>query len=231
MYNTGILDVSHWEFDRLKGKITPALKQARDAGIVAVIAKATQGKDYVDPSWKQWASAILDAGLLLGAYHFGSNLSPGDQQSDWFVQAVKSASVDVSKTLLVLDFETNTKPSQTMTTEQARAFLSRLDATFLHPLNERRPMLYSGSSFLIDQVPDKNDMLGAFPLWIAAYGPTKPKIPRAWADWSLFQYTDGPIGPADTAAWPRITPGFGGIDRSACKRTAEQLRAEWPTIA
>lgn len=219
---TGILDVSHWEYDSLKGKIAPALAKAKAAGIVAVIAKATQGKDYVDPSWPKWSKAIRDAGLLLGAYHFGSNTSAGDAQADWFKFHVTKTNVSLSKTLLVLDFERNPKPSATMTLDGARAFLHRLGGG----------MLYGDSSFL-SQITNPDDVLGEFPLWIAAYGPSVPKIPRAWRGparhgYTLFQYTNGVAGPSNLDTWPRLTAGFGRIHRSAFQGTEKELRARWP---
>jgi lysozyme len=217
---TGILDVSHWEYDRLGGRLAPALQQAKAAGIVAVIAKATQGKDYVDPSWPKWARAITDAGLLLGAYHFGSNTSAGDQQADWFLAALAAAQIDPARTLLALDFENNPKPADTMGLCSARVFLHRT-----HARTARRPMLYGSN--LLQSFNDPHDVVGEFPLWIAAYGPSVPNVPRAWRKWTLFQYTDGPNGPADQTTWPRRTPGFGMIDRSAYAGTAAQLRDVW----
>ncbi len=228
---TGILDVSHWEFDSLKGKLAPALAAAKAAGIGAVIAKATQGKDYVDPTWPMWAAAIREAGLLLGAYHFNSNSSPGDQQADWFLKAVDGVA-DLRTTLLCLDYESNPNPAHTMTQSDARAFVHRVHAR-TERLTGRHPMIYGDSSFL-SQFNVAGDLIGEFPLWIAAYGPSVPKLPRAWTGYtmpgySLFQYTNGTDGPADQTTWPRKTPGFGACDRSAFRGTFNDLRTQiWP---
>lgn len=222
--HTGILDVAHWELDSIGAHgIDNALRLAREAGITAVFAKATQGKDYIDPSWKVFAPAIRNAGLLLGAYHFASNTAPGDQEADWFLKAVGTV-VDVATVRLCLDFEPNPKPSATMTLSQARAWIQRTQG-----VTERLPTIYGDSSFM-GQVHDPADKLGGYPLWIAAYGNPPPRIPKAWAAWTFWQYTDGPNGPRDQVAWPRVTPGFGAkVDRSAFNGTAEQLAAMWLT--
>lgn len=44
-------------------------------------------------------------------------------------------------------------------------------------------------------------------LWLAQYGPT-PVLPPAWTDWTMWQYTDGAVGPD-----PHAIPGFGQCDR------------------
>lgn len=227
---TGVVDVSHWEYDSLQGRIAAPLAAARSAGVAVVIAKATQGKDYVDPTWRKWARAIVDAGLLLGAYHFNSATSAGDNQADWFLRALEAAGVDVDRTMLCLDYERNpTDP--TMTVPDARAFVHRI-----HARTGQRPAIYGDSSFLGNRFNLAPDVLGEFPLWVAAYGPTVPKIPKAWTGagrhgYTLFQYTNGTQGPADQAAWPRVTVGLGRVDRSAYNGTESQLRAAWPKLA
>lgn len=220
MYTTGILDVSHWEYDGLHGRLAAALDAAKRDGIVAVIAKATQGRDYVDPSWRYWAKAIRDAGLLLGAYHFGSSSSPGDQQADWFLRHFVERGGEIDADLMVLDFENN--GAATMTLDQARTWLHRV-----HGVTKRRATLYGDSSHL-SQIRDPTDVLGEFPLWVAAYGEPQPKIPRAWKAWTLWQYTDGPYGPHDQRAWPRRAAGFPPhLDRSAFVGDATQLATYW----
>jgi lysozyme len=145
---TGILDVSHWEYDRLGARgIRKALTIAKAAGIGLVIAKASQGKDYVDPSFNAWVNAIVDAGLMLGAYHFGSNTAAGAVEADWFLKALSRYRRDERNLpdhmMLCLDWEEDPKKaSRTMALDQAREFLNRVESTM-----GRRAVLYSGSSF------------------------------------------------------------------------------------
>ena len=78
------------------------LKKAAEDGIFGVIQKATQGQTGVDPTFKTNRTKAKDAGLLFGAYHFGTG-SDGLRQADNFLTTVG----DVSNTVLVLDFEPN----------------------------------------------------------------------------------------------------------------------------
>jgi lysozyme len=215
---TSVVDLSHWEWSASAGR---RVKEARDAGIAAVIVKATQGKDYVDPTFEKWAPIVLEAGLLLGVYHFGSNTASGDRQADWFLEQVTRV-VPLHRVRLALDFEGNPTPARTMETEQSRSFIHYVRAVVL-----RWPLLYGSTSFLAEHYPAADDPLGRCPLWTAAYGPKTPKLPRAWSRHELFQYTDGKLGPSDQSAYPRITPGLGPVDRSAYQGTLEELRAGW----
>lgn len=206
---TSILDVAHWERDDLHGNLGPALEKAQPA---LVIAKATQGKDYVDPSYKSWQE-VCAGKYPFGAYHFGSNTATGAQQAKWFLQ---NAGL---QTVMALDWEDDTNdPGLTMSSEHARDFVQtfRNEAGFW-------PWLYSGLSFLAARITDPHDVLGNCPLWLAAYGPTAPKLPPAWEHVDIFQYTDGKFGPEDQTLYPRLTTGFGAIDRSLYRGTLEDF--------
>jgi len=48
------------------------LTQARQAGILGIIQKATQSATFVDPTFQTNFDQARNAGLLLGAYHFGA---------------------------------------------------------------------------------------------------------------------------------------------------------------
>lgn len=225
-YCAGVIDVAHWDSDDVHGKLHEALATAKANGIVGVVAKCTQGKDYVDPTWHAWVEACRDLGMLFGAYHFPSNTSSGEQQAEWFLEHVDAAGCDPATTLLMLDFERNPDPHLTMQLDEARAF-----AEHVHDARAVWPMLYGDVSFH-SQIRDPHDALGACPLWPAMYGGSLahgPKVPPAWAtkSWTFWQYTDGTYC---AAGLPRVTPGFGGIDRNVYRGTADQLRAAWPRM-
>ena len=61
-----VIDISHHNCIRLR------FDKAAADGIVGVIQKATQGEAYVDATFKRNRTAILEAGLLFGAYHFAT---------------------------------------------------------------------------------------------------------------------------------------------------------------
>lgn len=69
-----VIDLSHWE--------APVdVAQINASGIAAVILKATQGTDFVDPPFASRAVAANGAGLLVGAHHFFDTPIPRRRQA------------------------------------------------------------------------------------------------------------------------------------------------------
>src|SRR5713226_366223 len=109
-----VVDISHHNAN-------PDFAQAAAAGIVGVIHKATQGLSFKDSMNQTNRQKALDAGLLWGAYHFGTG-ADGAAQADFFLATVNPG----PDTLLVLDYEPNTQGA-TMTLDQARAFVTEVN--------------------------------------------------------------------------------------------------------
>ncbi|MEO1257579.1 MAG: GH25 family lysozyme [Bacteroidota bacterium] len=190
--------------------------KAKAAGMLAVFHKATQSagrtafRDKTYASRKKEAAA---AGLLWGAYHFGSGDEDGATQADFFLTVAQPD----GNTLLVLDFETNTTGSETtMSLEQAKAFISRI-----YEQTGKYPGIYGGS-WLKEQVRSGADtVLSKCWLWIAEYE-LQPILPNGWDKYTFWQYTDGTHGPG---ALP--VDGIGHCDRDLFNGTAEELAAFW----
>src|SRR5256885_1238870 len=108
-----VVDISHHN-----GNVD--LGRAQQAGIVGVIHKATQGTSMVDNMYQTNRQKAQAAGVLWGAYHFGTQ-SDGAAQADFFLQTVNPD----AQTLLVLDYEPN--GNSTMTLAQAKAFVTRVN--------------------------------------------------------------------------------------------------------
>ena len=161
-----IVDIYH-------GNIVYDFAQVKAAGIVGVIHKASQGLSIVDGEYAARRSAVLQAGMLWGAYHFMSLDNPIAQAKHF----LSVADVD-SQTLVCLDWETQ-QPSA----EIARAFLAEIQ----NALN-RSAVLYSGN-VAKEQLQGNDPFFGAHRLWLAEYGPV-PKVQGSWkAPW-LWQYSE-----------------------------------------
>ena len=199
-----IIDISHWE-----GEIDFAKVAA--AGIVAVIAKATQGSSATDEKYIAYKKAARGFNFLWGSYHFGTD-SEVSSQVDHYLTTAQPTQRD----LVCLDFERDPSGS-TMSLEQAREFV-----TDVHIRLGRWPVLYAGSWLKenLGQAPD--ELLSECPLWLAQYG-TKPILPVGWKKFTLWQYTDGKAGSP-----PRVVPGIGPCDRNQFNGTLMALRREWP---
>ena len=197
-----IIDVSHWE-DPID--FTKVLND----GIVAVIAKATQGAAGVDDKYSTF-KASANKKFLWGSYHFGT-ASEVDVQVDHYLKVAQPSDDE----FVCLDFEPNPQ-GLSMTISQAREFVS----LFEH-LTGRKPVLYGGH-WLKEHLASKDDVLSQCPLWLAQYGP-KPVLPPGFKSYTLWQFTDGSSGPE-----PHTVSGIGKCDRSRFNGTEADLRQNWP---
>jgi GH25 family lysozyme M1 (1,4-beta-N-acetylmuramidase) len=198
-----VIDISHHNAN-------PDFQQAKAAGIVGVIHKATQGLTYKDPMYLTNRQKALDAGLLWGAYHFGDG-SDGTAQADFFVSVINPDAA----TLMVLDFEPNTQGA-TMSLDGARAFVNEVNVKV-----DRFPGLYSGSLIKEQLGNNKDPVLAQCFFWLAQYGNTAV-VPLNWPTWTLWQYTDGNLGPQ-----PHSVAGIGNCDRDKFNGDFDALNKLW----
>jgi lysozyme len=198
-----VIDLSHHN-----GNVD--LAQAKADGVLGVIHKATQGLAFVDPMYAVNRNKALEAELLWGAYHFGVG-GDGAAQADHFLTVVDPGPND----LLILDLEAN--PSgPSMSLDEAKAFLSRVEGAV-----GRRPGLYSGHYIKELLGNNADSFLADCWLWHSQYGPT-PHIHHTWPMWTMWQYTDGHVGPA-----PHAVVGIGPCDRNMFNGDAAALRRLW----
>ena len=205
-----VIDLSHFN------NVT-SFQSVREAGIIGVIHKATQGLTGVDGTYGTRKPTALAAGLLWGAYHFGVNAN-AQKQADHFLDVVQPGPSD----LMVLDFEPNAHDG-TMTLAQAEAFVQRI-----FQQTGRFPGLYSGQAFIKEQLSNKkNETLSNCFLWIARYSDQPPQVPTAtWKTFTLWQYTDGNLGPQ-----PHRVNGIAtGCDRDKFNGDEAGLRQLWGVL-
>ncbi|AEJ02132.1 glycoside hydrolase family 25 [Nitrosomonas sp. Is79A3] len=198
-----VVDISHHN-----GQVDFAKVKA--SGVVGVIQKSTQGQSSIDRTYDANRKAALKEGLLWGAYHFATG-SDGIKQADNFL---KVAAPD-KDTLLVLDFKPNpTGPSMDLI--EAHAFVTHVQQT-----TGRYPGFYSGHYIKQLLGGNKDLILSNCWFWLAQYGSTAV-IPPTWDTWTMWQYTDGNVGPE-----PHDVPGIGYCDRDKFNGEQSQLEKLW----
>ena len=202
-----VVDVSHWQ-DNINFNTVAA------QGIVGMFHKATQDTQSVDSRYSSRKPLAQSAGLLWGAYHFGTN-ADGTAQAKHFLAVTAPTPTD----LLVLDFEGNSSGSSgCMTVKQAEDFVQ-----YVHQQTGRYPGLYSTDSYLTQLKADQSTILTQCWLWVARYADVPyPTHPAAWPTWTLWQYTDGVNGPA-----PHSVDGIGPCDRDQFNGSLDGLRRLW----
>ena len=186
----------------------------KSAGIAGILHKATQGLSYTDPTYKSRKDQALAAGLMWGAYHFGT-ADDGTSQANYFLSVVNPGPND----LLVLDFEqnySNGQPVASMTIAQAEQFVTRVQS-----VTGRYPGFYSGSYIKQLLGSGTNATLQNCWFWLAQYG-SNAVVPANWPTWTMWQYTDGSAGPD-----PHSVAGVGNCDRDQFNGPIENLRKLW----
>ena len=203
-----VFDISH-----LNEQLDLAKAQAAD--MMAVFHKATQSIGvnlFHDKKYPDRRTDAKDAGLLWGAYHFGTSGS-GTDQANAFVDYAQPD----KDTLLVLDFErATTKGESSMNLQEARDFVNQVKVR-----TGKYPGIYGGSMLKEVTKSGPDPVLSHCWLWIAQYAEV-PHLPNGWSDYRFWQYTDGVHGPG---ALP--IDGVGNCDRDLFQGTAAELTAFW----
>jgi lysozyme len=184
------IDVSRWQRDVDFGKVAAA-------GIEFCFCKATEGLSHIDAKFAANWPAIAGAGLIRGAYHFGRPGSDAAGQADFVFDTVRPVAGDLP---IVLDLEEDDGLKPPEIRDWTEAFVARLRERMGAP-----PIIYTGLYFWRDEAG--NGAALDCPLWLAAYvdDPTK-YVPKAWEQWSFWQYTSkgsvpGVRGNVDRDAW------------------------------
>jgi lysozyme len=204
--NLLVVDLSHFDG-------TVDYHALKEAGIVGVIYKATEGVSYGDSTYLSSKRRALQAGLLWGSYHFGTSDEIAAQVSNYLNYAAPT--IDE---LMCLDYEPN--GSQTMSEEQAVEWVKAVETGLGRPGDV---VLYSGNLIKETATQPNYAFWGARRLWLAQYGET-PMLPAPWKNYWLWQYTDGTVGPA-----PHGAGGILSCDCNSFPGTPEQLSDQWAT--
>lgn len=203
---------------------------AREAsGVLAVIHKASEG-DWQDPRYEERRAAALGAGLLWGAYHFGTGQHPGRVQARMFLAAARPDPA----TLLVLDLESNRRaPGNSMRLDAAEEFVREIaDTTGRLPLLYTHPAWADGeimSGQSLGGAVEPDSILAACDLWLADYR-YEPELPRAWGakGWRLWQYAgDDAANGGPFRDRSRAVRGVERCDRSVFAGGRDDLAGYW----
>ena len=161
-----------------------------NAGIVPsdfVIIKATEGTNYINPTWEEQAGQVIQTNKLLGFYHFASVGNP-IAEADFFISVVKDY---IGKAVLVLDFEAGALNA--WGNVGARQFLNRVkEKTGINP------MIYMSSE--VTRQFNWSIISNTNPLWVAQYASMNPtgyqsepwtdgKGYGAWSSAAIHQYS------------------------------------------
>jgi len=206
-------------------------RAVRRSGMLGVVHKATEGGDYLDTAYAGRRPQAEAAGLLWGAYHFGTGQTSGARQAAYFLSVARPG----PRTLLALDLEANeNNPNNSMRLDQAEEFVQAVAAA-----TGRLPVVYVHPTWANgDPLPNSNLSLGAritpdsivarCGLWIADYHDS-PEVPIAWEQtgWRLWQYAGDESVGKPAYGQTNIVQGVSHCDRNLFNGGASELQGFW----
>jgi lysozyme len=208
----------------------------RNAGIMAIIHKASQGLRYRDPEYTARRDAAQAAGMLWGAYHFLDSTDPV-AQADAFLEASGISAPNSGPILLACDFENS---SAQPALHQCAAFMAEIDRNSPPGVS---CVIYSGNLIRETLKPhagghQASEMAGVelffqqHRLWLAEYGP-KEQIPYPWNLPIVKSSNEATaLDPPGVFLWQftergRVNPLTGNTDGNFFDGTFEDLKARW----
>lgn len=206
-------------------------RAVRRSGMLGVVHKATEGGDYLDTAYAGRRPQAEAAGLLWGAYHFGTGQTSGARQAAYFLSVARPG----PRTLLALDLEANeNNPSNSMRLDQAEEFVQavagatgRLPVVYVHPTwANGDPLPNSGLSLGARITPDS--LVARCGLWIADYHDS-PEVPIGWetTGWRLWQYAGDESVAKPAYGQTNIVQGVSHCDRNLFNGDAGELQRFW----
>lgn len=180
------IDVSYWN----AGIDWP---KVRATGQRFVVAKATEGDSYRDPTLDDNWFGAKSAGLLRGAYHFFRCNVDAKKQADNYIDYVRTLKDD-GEFPPVLDLETHDNVKKEKIIPAVKTWLDRVGAAF-----GKKPIIYSGFYFLKDYLSEAGGgppvWAKDYPLWLAQYPDQyvegmQPSLPKGWFTWTIWQYSE-----------------------------------------
>lgn len=177
------IDVSHYQ-----GRID--WERVARSGHHFVIAKATEGRTYIDQRYLRNKSQAEANQLAFGAYHFARpDKGPFDavREANHFLDVAR---LEPGNVIPVLDLET--------TGGLSHRRLTRWILQWLRRVRDRigvRPMVYTSSLGWAERTGDTTAVVkaGFDTLWVAHWGVRRPSLPaREWGGhgWSIWQQSD-----------------------------------------
>lgn len=163
-----------WGIDISHHNTVTSWQKIKDAGVKFVYCKATEGTDYVDPTYASYVEGAMSVGIPVGAYHFAHPDNDPIEEANHFASVIDQYSYQL---IPVLDLEV---PSENGVDLQdwVRKFMTQM---------QRRMMLYTGNWYI-----DREELAGLsdLPLWTSYYKDTPPPDIAGWDRWAMWQYTE-----------------------------------------
>lgn len=196
-------------------------EQVKADGIDLVYLRASDGVNWTDAEFYNYAAAAKAEGLPLGAYHYLRARPDADEQARQFVDRFRRAGCTLLP-MIDIEPENNKGKKSPEWLEAILKFSNVVEQAF-----GKKPFAYSYPGFLDAMTAFKTSAeLGAHPLWIADYSlerPVEPWVPAPWTRWVGWQYAAGD----HRGRVGRVKGVTTDVDRNHFRTTLDELTVEY----
>jgi lysozyme len=171
-------------------------KEVAKDGVSFAWIKCSEGTTFKDKSRKRNMTAVRNAGLIVGGYHFGrpdngpkQDFRDAIQEADNFLASIKGH-VRCGDLIPMLDLEAGSKSDDSYNAEWALTWLEYVEAKL-----GCKPGIYcakwASDLYLKHADEDLLKRLSKYPCWWASYntGIEPKRGVRVWNQWDVWQWT------------------------------------------
>jgi len=178
-----------------------------DNGVVGAIIRASAGSYRQDPLFIRHVEGAVEAGLVVGAYHWLDPNSEDEAQAKNFMQTIAGYPVN----FLALDMEQNWKYWSEWYVHDVRHIIPgwRISenayrvASYVKKNVNSPLVIYTRASFVSAWAPQASAWLSKFNLWLAYYPYARIKVNTTWDDLktNYMPKVFGPLLPPGVENW------------------------------
>ena len=153
---------------------------AYSGGLRFVYIKATQGTDYIDPTFSSHYDGATSAGFIRGGYHYADGTGDGSQEANYFLAHGGGWTSDGITLPGMLDLE-----GDCISTTWIKTF-----SDTYHSSTGVYPVLYSSPSWWESCTGNSDAFTSTNPLFMACYDSTPCTPQGSWPYFTIWQYND-----------------------------------------
>lgn len=187
-------------------------------GIRFVAVKASEGTYYRNPYYQSDGREAVTAGLAVMPYAFANPARAGGAATARYAVRVTGSLRRPAQLPLVIDLENDPYRAGADCYGLNRRSMIGWIAGFVgqaRALTGKWPVIYTGANWW-RECTGATSRFRRDPLWLAAFGGTRPAVPSTWRHWTFWQYNNAGrlpgMGPTDldyyqpTADLPALRP-------------------------
>lgn len=169
------IDVSEWQ-----GTIN--FEKVKEAGIDIVYIRASEGRNYIDPYFRENYEKAKTNELKTGFYHYLTARTEEEAraEAEFFVGNINGTETECK---LAMDFESFGDLSVEEINQISKVFLERVQE-----LSGKECVIYS-DAYNAREVFDE-ELAQKYAIWVADYFVEEPANNGKWSSWVGFQFTD-----------------------------------------